>query len=65
MILTDKAQKRLERNKQIIKEFKRLYTKGSHKTAVCDVIAIDLGMKRHGVYKVVNAHLKSTINEAL
>lgn len=63
MILTDKAQKRLERNKQIIKEFKKLYTKGSHKTAVCDIIADGLSMKRHGVYKVVNAHLKSISHE--
>lgn len=59
MILTDKAKKRLERNKQIIKEFKKLYTVGSHKTAVCDIIANGLGMKRHGVYKVVNNYLKN------
>lgn len=58
-ILTPKATERLERNKLIIKDFKRLFTKGSHKTAVCDIIAAELNIKRHGVYKVVNTYLKS------
>lgn len=58
-IITKKAQQRLERNKLIIKEYNKLYTEGSHITAVCEQVAINLGLTYNPVYKAVNSHFKS------
>ena len=58
-IITVKAKERLERNKLIIKEYNKLFTEGSHKTAVCEKVAENLGIKYNPVYKVMNAYFKS------
>lgn len=57
-ILTKKALERLELDQRIIKEYDKVNANGSHKTAVCELVAANLGTTYSKVYRAINKSTK-------